>query len=235
VRVLLTRPDMDSRAVADVLAARGIEAVLAPLLSIAPVANAELDLDGAQAVLVTSANGARALADATPRRDLTVLAVGRGSADAARDAGFERVESADGDVAALAALARVRCDPAAGALVHVSGSVSAGDLAGVLGAAGFEVRRAVLYCATPATTLPEAARQALRAGWLDAALFYSPRTAATFAALVTDAGVEEACKSVDALCLSAAVADALFPLPFAAVKVATRPDQDALLTLLDSR
>ena len=64
MRVLITRPEDDARPLAERLAARGIEALVEPLLIIVPVAGAELDLDGVQALLVTSANGARALARA---------------------------------------------------------------------------------------------------------------------------------------------------------------------------
>ena len=63
------------------------------------------------AVLITSANGARAVA-AHPRRGeltaLPVLAVGQASAAAARAAGFADVTSADGDGGDLARLAATR-------------------------------------------------------------------------------------------------------------------------------
>ena len=53
--------------------------------------DARFDLSGVQAILLTSANGARALAAAAPdaaARRLPVLAVGCATARAARDAGF---------------------------------------------------------------------------------------------------------------------------------------------------
>ena len=62
-----------------------------------------------------AANGARALARATQRRDLPVLAVGDATARAAREAGFESVTSAGGDVGDLAPLAAARCAPSAAA------------------------------------------------------------------------------------------------------------------------
>ena len=102
--VLITRPRHDAEAVARVLATRGVESLIEPLLEITNLPQAALDLDGVQAVLLTSANGARALAQATTRRDLTVLAVGPATAAAASDAGFTQVETAAGDVNALAGL-----------------------------------------------------------------------------------------------------------------------------------
>ncbi len=70
---LITRPVEDAEPLAALLAARGVVAVREPLLAIRPAAGAAPDLDGVQAVLFTSANGARAFAAAAARRDLPVL------------------------------------------------------------------------------------------------------------------------------------------------------------------
>ena len=233
MRVLLTRPRADSDSTAALLAARGIETIIEPLLTIEFMAEARVDVSDAQALLVTSGNGARALAQATGGRDLPVLAVGRASAEVARQLGFKHVEAAAGDVEALAALVRRTCDPAAGWLVHAAGGVVAGDLDGALVPAGFKVRRAVLYNAHPADAFSPSTRRALASHTIDAALFYSPRTAQTFTRLVGAADLEAACAAIDALCLSAAVATAIADLRFRHVRVPARPEQDALLALLD--
>src|SRR5690606_24941261 len=104
------------------------------------------------------------------------------------------------------------------------------DLAGVLGAAGFTVRRAVLYHAETADSLPGAARAALTAGTVGAALFFSPRTAQSFVSLAGQAGVADDCRAVTAICLSGAVADAAADVDWAETRIAARPDLDALLT-----
>lgn len=235
LRVLLTRPRPDAEPFAELLNAHGHEAVIAPLLTIAPVAEAHdrLHLAGVQAVLFTSANGVRAFAAATPRRDLRVLAVGPASAAAARGEGFAQVESADGDVEALAALAVARLRPDDGALLHAAGTVTAGDLQGRLAAAGFDVRRVQLYEARTVEGLPETLGTALSRGDLDAAAFFSPRTAETFVRLVRDARMEGYCAAVTAVCLSDAVAAGVRGIQWAAVRVAVRPDGDALLWCLN--
>ena len=133
MRVMITRPREDAEALAARLAERGIGSLIEPLLEISPLAAQPLDLDSVQALLLTSANGARALAGATDKRDLAVFAVGPATAAAARHAGFLSVVTADGDVAALSDLVAARLDAAAGALLHVSGSAVAGNLAGRLG------------------------------------------------------------------------------------------------------
>ncbi len=232
MRVMITRPREDALVVAEELAARGVETIVEPLFEIVPRVANDLDLDGVQALLLTSANGARALAAASPRRESPVLAVGEATAAAARAAGFARVEVAAGDVAALTALAEEHCDPRAGALVHVCGSVVAGDLAGRLAARGFTVRREVLYEARPAAALSGAAVTALSQGDIDAVLLFSPRTAKAFARLTEEAGLRAALGRVQALCLSPAVGEAARAVAWREVCVADRPNQAALLALV---
>ncbi len=217
---------------AEALAARGVEVIVEPVLEIVPLAANDVDLGGVQAILLTSANGARALGAATRRRDVGVLAVGEATAAAARAAGFAEVVVAGGDVEALAALVEERCDPAAGALIHVSGTVVAGDLGGRLAAHGFTGRRAVLYQARAVPALSAAAAAALSRGAHDAILLYSPRTASAFVTLAERAGLAAALGRVEALCLSAAVADAVRRVEWQEVRVAAHPDQAALLELV---
>jgi uroporphyrinogen-III synthase len=118
MRLLVTRPEPDNERTAAMLRARGHEVMLAPLLRIEVIADADLGAPPFAAILLTSANGARA-ASAHPRRSeliaLPVLAVGSSSADAARMAGFANVESADGDGRGLARLAAKRFAGAGGA------------------------------------------------------------------------------------------------------------------------
>ncbi len=233
MRALITRPQEDAAPLAEALSARGIEAQIEPLLTIKPIAGATIDLDGVQAVLFTSANGVRAFAKLTPRRDLPAYAVGDGSAASAKAAGFAEVESAGGDASALASLVCDRLQPQNGILFHAAGSITAGDLAGDLEKAGFTVRRTALYTAEPATSLSPEARMNLTLGGMDMVLLFSPRTAATFAKLWREAGSPDL-EHVCALCLSAAVAREVGDLNWRDVFIAERPDLPSLLALVDA-
>lgn len=233
MRVINTRPRLDAAALTDALAGLGHEVIEAPLLEIRFERPPEpLDLRGAQAVMATSANGVRALAAATETRDAALFAVGDATARAAAELGFVRVTRAGGDVAALADAVTSALDPGAGALLHVAGAEVAGDLSGVLAAAGFAVRRVTLYEARAAVALPAAADAALRSRSADAAVFFSPRTAKTFVRLARDAGLAQACRMLNAYCLSRAVAEELPALEWRGVHIAERPERDSLLNLL---
>jgi uroporphyrinogen-III synthase len=233
MHALITRPLEDAKPLAELLAGRGVECTVEPLLEIAPLPEAAIDLDGVQALLFTSANGVRAFAAKSSRRDLKVLTVGDGSATVAREVGFSDVTAAGGDVDTLADLALRTLDPKAGPLFHGAASVLAGDLQGKLEAAGFTLRRVVLYEAKTASALSPETRMNLALGGIDMVLLFSPRTARTFAELWRAADAPGLGKTT-ALCLSAAVAREIADLGWQRVETAASPDQPAMLTLVEA-
>ena len=233
IRALVTRPLPDAGRTADALAARGVAALMEPMLEIEFLPAPALDLAGVQALLFTSANGVRAFASASPERGLPAFAAGDATAREARAVGFRRVESAAGDGEALARLAAARCKPSAEPLLHASGEAVAGNLASSLAEAGFSVRREVLYRARPAEALSPELIEALNAGRVRLTLFFSPRSAAVFAKLARRSGVGESCRFVHACVLSEAVGRALEGVAWREVRVAGRPDHEAMMAEVD--
>jgi uroporphyrinogen-III synthase len=231
MRVLVTRPLDDATATAEHLRAHGHDALVSPLLTISVHNGPALDLAGVQAVLVTSANGVRALSARTQSRNIAIYAVGPQTAGEAKDAGFTNIRSSNGDAVALANAVSQWTSPDKGALLHASGAEGAGRLAGLLTDKGFTVRTETLYAVSPAP-LSQAALDAIRAGSIDAVMLYSPRSARIFRDAVTKAGLENIAKKIIAICISPAAADALGPLTFAETRIAAEPNQEALLACL---
>lgn len=235
LQILVTRPRGEADLFAVALAMRGHDAVVAPLLDIVVDDAPPLDLSGVQAVLFTSANGVRAFAHTQKSRELKAFCVGDATAAAARNAGFGAVESASGDVETLAALVQKRLDPKDGTLIHATGTAVAGDLAGVLGGEGFDVRRVQLYRADTATKLPDDAAEALRSGRIDVVTFFSPRTAEIFARLVRDAGLDDKLAQVTALALAPSALEIAREqgCRFKASIAADQPNEASLLEAID--
>ena len=227
MRILVTRPQEDGAETAALLAARGHDALLAPLLETRCFDGRPLDLAGIAAILATSANGVRALVRRTPRRDVPIFAVGPQTTAEAKAAGFTRVENADGDAAALADAVPRWAMPDDGALLHVCGEQNEGALAERLTAKGYAVRREILYVVEPRPLAPYA-MTSLRDGAVDAAIFFSPRSAGIF--VEQTQGLPLA--GVIALCISPATAKALPHGRFREIRIAAKPNQDALLALL---
>ncbi|HEY0266263.1 MAG TPA: uroporphyrinogen-III synthase [Rhizomicrobium sp.] len=229
MRILITRPLEDGREIAARLAEKGHQALLAPLLSPHFHDGPAPAMDDVQALLATSANGVRAFARRSPRRDLSVFAVGPQTAEEALKAGFADVKSADGNAKDLALAASRWAAQGKGVLLHVCGEEAPGTLAENLSLRGFKVLRCPLYRMETATRLPDAAREALQAGALDAVMFFSPRSARVFGVLADGLPTER----LAALCISTATAMALMEISFAQVAVAVRPNQASMLALVE--
>ena len=107
MRLLVTRPEPDCERTAALLRSRGHEVLLAPLLQIEPVADADLGIGPWAAVLFTSANAIRAIAAHRRLNELVHLptyVVGHRTQAAAVASGFASIMSAEGDVNDLARL-----------------------------------------------------------------------------------------------------------------------------------
>ena len=237
MRLIVTRPREDARPLGRRLEALGHEVMLAPLLSIRRAGRLTIPQRDYQAVLITSANSARAIGGRPELQHLkgaTALVVGPASAAAAARIGFSHIEQADGDVAALVGSAIAVLRPAGGPLLYVSGAVTAGDLAGRLEASGFDVDRVVAYEARPADRLPKACAAAMAAGKADGVLLFSPRSARIWAALVSAADLTDAAAQLTNYCLSENVAGAVLSGLGAevATQVSPLPDETALLAMI---
>lgn len=234
MRLLVTRPEPDNARTAEALRARGHDVTLAPVLRVTPETGADLGAGPWAAVLITSANAARALAD-HPRKEtclrVPAFAVGRRSAEAARAAGFAEVVSADGNADDLAHLVAARQPNHP--LLWLAGEDRAGDLAGALAVHGIAVRTVVIYRAVAETALPDEARDALAGGEIDGVLHYSRRSADAFEAIAMAARIDLKSLPIKHYCLSAQVAAPLRQSGVEHVVVAARPDEAALLALLD--
>jgi uroporphyrinogen-III synthase len=233
MRLLVTRPEPDNKRTAVALHALGHEVMLAPLLRIETIADADLGAPPWSAILLTSANGARAIAVHSRRAELTplpVLTVGPGSAEAARAAGFAEVVSADGDARDLVKLAAGRLAGSRLPLLYLAGEDRARDLAGELSARGLSVHTVAVYRAAKAPELPPAVRVALEQGRIDGVLHFSRRSVESYLDCSRDM-IEWALAPVH-YCLSARAAEPLRSAGAAAIRVAAQPDEARLLALV---
>ena len=233
MRLLVTRPEPDAGREAEALAARGHEAVLAPLLKIEFARDVPLDFAGVQALIVTSRNALRARRELPDARKLPLFAVGEATARAARDIGFANVTTGPGTAEELTELIAATLEPKHGPLVHLAGETLAFDLKSRLEAKGFTLCQPVLYRARPAEQLPAQALSLLKSGKVDGAILLSPLTARTFALLIDKHGVVTQGRRLVCYCLSQAVAEVLSVLGFE-VRVAARPREEEVLALVDS-
>ncbi|MBV8524541.1 MAG: uroporphyrinogen-III synthase [Acetobacteraceae bacterium] len=227
---MLTRPEPGASETAARLSMEGFTPIIAPLLTIRPLAARFPPLSQVQGLLVTSSNALTGIPE--QYRGLALFAVGDATAARAERLGFSRVMSANGDARALAQLTAERCQRSGSALLLASGSGQGGQLAQELRALGFRVLRRVTYVARPATSLARQARTALAAGAVQWALFFSAETAATFVRLVRAASLDRSLGGIDAVAIGQAAAVALEALPWRSIRIALRPTMEEMMALL---
>lgn len=184
-----------------------------PLLEIHPLTPDLPDLDGFAALAFTSRNGVATFVALTSRRDLRVFAVGDATAQAARDAGFAEVVSADGAVGDLAALIAATLGADDRLLAAVAKEPVA-DLAALLAGHVLVEILAVYEAVDTGAAAPED---------VAAILIHSPRAATALAALDIQAARQP--------CVVAISAQAAAPLkawPIADLRIATHPSDAAM-------
>lgn len=235
MKVLITRALEDAEPLAQLLESKGVSSLVDPMLRIDLIAGDPLSLTNVQALLMTSANGVRAFAARNSDRQLPVYAVGDATMREAKTQGFTQIETASGDVDALADLVGNQAAKQDGVLLHCAGTKTAGDLGGSLQQAGYAYRREVVYRAVATERLSEITISGLKAGQLDGVLLYSPRTASVFKDCIHRANCQLELANLRAFCLSQAVATQIKDLDWAAIEVAQAPTQKSLLEIVLDR
>jgi uroporphyrinogen-III synthase len=234
MRLLVTRPEADGERTADTLRARGHEVLVAPLMQIEVLPDAELGAGPWGGIILTSANAVRAIQQHARRAELwacRVFTVGGRTAEAARSAGFADVTSADGDARDLV---RLILAGERAPLLYLAGEDRAADIPRALAAHSVPVETAVVYRAVKAQVLAPAVAAALRAGTLDGVLHFSNRSAAVYLDCAQRAGLLVRALTPFHYCLSGDVAEPFKSAGAAKVLVAGRPEEAALLDLVAS-
>jgi len=227
MRVLVTRPEPDGERTAEALRARGHDVLLSPVLRMER-ANAHIPQARYGAVILTSANAARAIA-AHPQRtailDLPVFAVGSRTGEIARETGFGDIRSADGDSRDLRRLLDAEPELREPYL-YIAGEDRAADIG------SRNIVTVVLYRMVALDRLAAPAEHALRSRKVDGVLHFSARSAQAYVDCGARAEIVADALAPVQFCLSAQVAAPLAAAGARAIRVAPRPHEPGLLALV---
>lgn len=227
-RALVLRAAEDALRTAENLRARGVEAVISPVLELVAT-EAEIAPGDYDAILVTSAKGVECARDAAFLGAIPVHAVGAKTARAAQARGW-RTGLVAGNAQAMLPLLAARHAGAA-SFLYLAGRDRQPTLENGLRAGGHRVHVIEVYEARAATALTPAAIDALSAGAIDVVLHYSRRSARIFLARARNAGLSAAVTRPAHFALSADVAAPLAATGAADIRIAPTPDEAGLLSL----
>jgi uroporphyrinogen-III synthase len=232
MRVLVTRPQAAAATTLRRLSRDGHEVLLLPLTEaehlpfhVPPVQPSML--------VATSAEAFRAL-DAMPEVvealcRIPIYCVGPATGEAAIDLGFHDVRIGPGDGAGLAARLVADVGGKPGTVLYLAGMPRTPAFEAAVAAAGVTLKIGLVYAMSPVARSPGELAAAVEAFGPDAVLFYSREAVRAFFGEIAPAMLPEGLRI---LCLSAAIAQAV-PPGCADIEVASRPDEDALMALLD--
>lgn len=235
MRLLVTRPEEDAVAFKAHLIAQGHQVTIEPLLTISTANADEIDLDGAQAIIATSRNGLRALAQTTHLDEalkLPLFAVGPGTASTARGLGFGTIIEGPSNAQALIPLISEHAEVNSGPLVHLAGDTVKEGFVDELHRLGYFVAQPIVYTTEVASRFGSATVASMRNKRIDGVILLSPRTAGVYAGLVQMHNLTTACADIVHFCISQATANQLAAISEAPIRIPPQPNLQELLALI---
>jgi uroporphyrinogen-III synthase len=234
MQVLVTRPIEQAAETAAILAVLGHEAVISPVIEIAPT-GASWPARTIDFLLATSARAFEALhtapdfPTAETRRLLPLYLVGQNTLMAARTTGFTGPAVVAADVKDLVPklIAQLRSYTHA---LYLAGRERKPGLEKTCADAGFALDVLETYAAAAAPRLHDEALAALDDGAIGAVLHYSRRSAAIFLGLLEAEGFDPA--ALHHIAISEDAAAPLRESDVPSLAVAAKPDEDSMLALL---
>ncbi len=227
--ILLTRPEGASARTKIRLEAEGHKVLADPLLALRFSPPERLFDKLPDALVITSSNGARAIADHHDIKALLpvpVWTVGGRTSAAVRELGFSvAFEALD-----VVHLAEGLGDRMPMDVLYLAAENRTGELAELV--PRHRVETLVVYSAVAATELNKSTLEALRAGRIAHLLHYSTRLAETYLKLAESADLLREALAPIQLCLSEQVAAPVREAGAQNIRVAEEPREDALIGLL---
>ncbi|MFZ4540441.1 MAG: uroporphyrinogen-III synthase [Rickettsiales bacterium] len=232
--IWLNRPLEDSITFGEELREHGVASLIAPVVHITrkPFTLPEEKPD---ALLLTSRHAAQALATMPLSwRELPTYCVGSATANAAAELGGHHIIPGPSQVLAL--LPRMAASLKEGStLLYLAGEERSVEVGQLLEAHSIYTMTCEVYRAMAEHVLADKIVTAIAANTLTGVAFFSSRSATITCKLLTQAGLSEAARGVEAFCISLNVAQAAAQLPWAALHACHHPTRHAMRELIVSK
>jgi uroporphyrinogen-III synthase len=231
--IVIARPPEDSEELAAAITAQGYRPLIEPVLTIETMDH-DLPEFGHETTLVfTSANGVKAFAAKNIGRGNPVYTVGRNTADEARKAGFNNIETVAGAVDDLVNFLLKSREKEVSDLLYIRGTDVSKDLRQIMIQNGIQMREFIAYRSVPAENLSVNLLKRLDNREIEAIMFFSAKGGHVFAELAEQYDRAGRIRTTKALCISDAVLQSVSVLPFGERLVAEKPDRYGMIKLLE--
>lgn len=237
--ILITRPQTEANKLAKILMNCSIKTIVEPLLIIKPIKPHFGFLDyyllNAQAVLITSINALRAIANFSLIRNITIIAVGNSCYIKAKLLGYPTVIAASGDVLSLIELVKVKFSSQTGWFFYPSADIIEIDLVEKLIKYGFITKRLIIYKSLAVDSFSSKLLSLFKNQQLRGVVFFSKRTVKIFKNLIKYYQLSSAVRSLIVFNLSQKIADEADELRCLASYTANEATEASLFNLIKNK
>lgn len=234
MRILVTRPQNESKTLEALLRDIGLKPELAPMLAIERLPVPPLS-QKPSIILLTSQNAVFSLELLSLDPTTQILAVGDQTAHKAKELGFTNVKSLSGSAQNLLNHIQANFTPECGLIVHLAAEEVKVDIARTLSQKGFLCEKVPVYKTTPIRIFPEHIGIALRQGHIKNATFLSQKTSKVFLETVKFAKIDESViKAMNVYCFSDDVAQPFEKLGVKNVFVSPAPNMKAFISMIEN-
>ena len=227
--ILVTRPEIDAVEIANVLRAKNYDVTSSAFLKISFLKKPLDDLNFYSGLVFTSVNGVRAFCHNSDLRDLPVWSVGEHTSQAAKEAGFQNITTAGGNVAYLTQMLMEHASNKP--YLYIRGAHISKPIRDV------RLEEVVLYESEKIIEIPFELKKLICAGNLTHVVFFSKRTAQSFIEAIEASQyaplLKEGLKTTMALCLGDSMVECLSVLPWQDIKIAKNANRDSLIAILN--
>lgn len=238
-RILVTRPMPDADETAAALQRMGYAVLIDPVMQIERLAWTPPDWNQVCGLIITSGNAVESIATQENIKHIPIFAVGARTAARLQQKGFSNIMGLGEQSADLPGLIAERLQADGGrqekCLLHLTAPHTQDGFYEMLYRIGFRVESRLGYRAVASKALKMETLTAWKNGALDAVLFYSPRSAVLFHALLHHHALPQRKMPFRAICLSKAVALSCEERWWEEVAVAASPTQAAMLDCLNRK
>lgn len=231
--IVITRPIDDAHDYAAELEQSGFQTLIEPMLSLEALEFDAPSLDDYDGILATSANALQFYKSGGGEiHDIPVYCVGKHTADAAKEIGFQNAISVDGTGADLLEHLLSLSDAASQRFLHICGQHVAFPLVEKLSEQGVKADTLPVYASVQTHGFTPEFISALKKGEVEAITFFSKRTAQAFVQNVLESESESLFSQIKTLSISEAVIECVRVLPWQASYVSQTPDRVGMMQLL---
>ena len=209
MHILFTRPLEDCHEMMIRFKSLGNEISHLPLISIQGINYKSVDYSEFKGIIFTSSNAIKFLDIKSINKKLKCFCVGSATEKKARDAGFQNVFAAEGNVNNLKELILQNFNPTEGKLIYISGEVVSSNLDQELILDGYSVDRIVNYRANEIKKYDENFIEKLKLNMPDITYIYSKNSAINFLKVIKNYQLETLWMNTNLMCVGEKTSAAL--------------------------